>query len=142
MKHNEESKTLSAQTLTDLHADIAEKHTLLSSLQKSLPRQIDAKKAINTMLYRLSASKRITNIPTLRNLKRIALMLYRTLLLETSAQKVVLNWQSPSAFHALYDEAGNESGTITMTMNDYKRDYHHDAIPTSRHSGKNTLTDS
>ncbi|MDP1722574.1 MAG: PLP-dependent transferase [Candidatus Gottesmanbacteria bacterium] len=129
MKHNEESSDLASQARTDLREDCAEKYTLFVSLQKSLPRRDPSQKIISSMLTRLSKANRTTNVSTLRKLKRGALMLYRTIIIESAGRIVAPNWQSPSALHSIHDEAGNESGTITMTMNDYKRDYHRDAIP-------------
>lgn len=129
MKHNAVLSDLLSQALIDLRQDCAEKHAILISLQKSLPRRDHKQTILSSMLSRLSGANRIPNVPILRELKRSALMLYRTVILEAAYKKVAPNWQSPSAIHSLYDEAGNDSGKITMTMNDYKRDYHHDAIP-------------
>lgn len=129
MKHNAASNTVSAQTLTDLHTDIAEKYALFSSLQKSLPQKDRTEHVMCLMLNRLSASKRTSNVLKLKNLKRTALIVYRSLLIQTSSRNIDPNWQSPSALHAVHDEAGKESGKIILTMNDYKRDYHRDGIP-------------
>ncbi len=129
MKYNAKVSDLQLQALRDLREDCAEKYTLLETLQKSLSRNDPTQKIITSLLTRLSVAHRIPNVSILRDLKRSALMLYRFALLEAASKNVTLNWQSPSAIHAIHDEAGNDSGKITMTMNDYKRDYHHDAIP-------------
>ncbi|MBI5621189.1 PLP-dependent transferase [Candidatus Gottesmanbacteria bacterium] len=129
MKHNAVLSDLNEQALLDLREDCREKYLLLNASQKSLPRRDPTQKILTSMLTRLSAANRTTNVSILRDLKRSALMLYRAALLEAAYKNVAPNWQSPSALHATYDEAGGESGAITMTMNDYKRDYHRDAIP-------------
>lgn len=117
------------QTIDDLRADIAEKSILLSSLLKSLPHRDPAVIPIREMMTKLAAAKKSTDPLLLRILKREALILYRTQLIDTAARAVAPNWQSPSGMYAIHDEAGKESGKIILTMNDYKRDYHHDAIP-------------
>lgn len=129
MKHNESPPDLQSQAITDLHADIAEKSTLLSSLLRAIPRRDPAVEPIRTMIGRLTETQKFSDPQTLRLLKREALILYRTMLIESAARAVAPNWQSPSALHAVHDEAGHESGKIRLTMNDYKRDYHADAIP-------------
>lgn len=129
MKHNESPPDLQSQAITDLHEDIQEKSILLSTLLNSLPRHDPAILPIRTMIGKLTSAHQSSDPQTLRLLKREALILYRTLLIETAVRAVSTNWQSPSGMHAIHDEAGNESGRIRLTMNDYKRDYHHDAIP-------------
>ncbi len=37
------------------------------------------------------------------------------------------DWQSPSANYSLFSEAGSQTGKISATINDYKRDWHLDA---------------
>lgn len=39
----------------------------------------------------------------------------------------VCDWQSPSANYSLFSEAGSQTGRISATINDYKRDWHLDA---------------
>lgn len=115
--------------IDDLRADIQEKSILLSSLLSSLPRRDPAAQPIKNMLTELATAKKSTDPQALRMLKRESLIFYRTLLIESAARAVSLNWQSPSGMYAVHDEAGKESGKIILTMNDYKRDYHRDGIP-------------
>lgn len=129
MKHNESPPDLQSQAITELRSDLTEKSILLSSLLKSLPRNDPAIEPIRMIIATLISSKKSNDLHALRLLKREALILYRTMLIDTAARAVAPNWQSPSALHAVHDEAGHESGKIRLTMNDYKRDYHADAIP-------------
>lgn len=129
MQPNHVSDELQSLAIEDLHADLTEKSELLSSLEKSLPPRDPAIEPIRTMLTKLAGAKKLTDPQTLRILKREALVIYRTHLIEWAARAVSPNWQSPSALHALHDEGGIESGKIRLMMNDYKRDYHADANP-------------
>jgi hypothetical protein len=108
------------QTTDDLQEDLNEKSLLLGHLPYP-------DEAVHLMRDRLKAASRSSDPVAMRALKRDALMLLRAKLLESAVRGVSANWQSPSAIHAVYDEAGNESGKIRLTMNDYKRDYHADA---------------
>lgn len=52
--------------------------------------------------------------------------LLRVLYAELGAARASLNWQSPSFAHSLSSQAGNETGNIVASQNDYKRDGHAD----------------
>lgn len=61
-----------------------------------------------------------------REQKKVYGDLLRVLYADMGAVLASPNWQSPSFWHSQHSQAGTETGTISVSTNDYKRDMHED----------------
>ncbi|MCL4338729.1 PLP-dependent transferase [Patescibacteria group bacterium] len=88
----------------------------------------------NNLLQRLSTAKKDLNetnksqkaILEASFHKRVNFEKLRALYNQTAAAVTSLDWQSPTASHTLFSQAGSQTGKILATLIDYKRDAHLD----------------
>lgn len=114
----------------------ARKHiakTTYSELEKNLFEQIKKNDKLLKDLVLISEKIRNKNykieIDNLRVKKYKYQDLARTLIFLSSSLVSATDWQSPSYNHSINSNAGRQTGKITGTINDYKRDIHLDESP-------------
>lgn len=73
------------------------------------------------------SGERADDISRLTEQKYQFLARLRALISRTGSLLVATDWQSPTFAHTLYPLAGSQTGKISATINDYKRDLHWDA---------------
>lgn len=105
-------------------------YTISTDALKRLCHQIDT--YLSQCIFLVEKSKKISiekDLVFLIKEKERMYQINRSLVGIVGSTITMSDWQSPSFLHSLQSLAGRQSGEITGTINDYKRDQHNDEKP-------------